>query len=51
MSDHVMNYLHSDVPGDLTLKEWRRSRLEAPRKGRLKLRTFIPARRREAFAI
>jgi hypothetical protein len=51
MPDHVMNYLQSDVPGDLTLKEWRRSRIEAPRKRRLKLRTFIPARRREAFAI
>jgi hypothetical protein len=50
MSDHVMNYLHSDVPGDLTLKEWRRSRVEPPRRRRLRLGTFIPARRRESFA-
>ena len=51
MPDHVINYIESDVPGDLTLAQWRRSRLEAPRRRRLRLRTYIPARRREAFAI
>ena len=50
MPDHVMNYIETDVPGDLTLAQWRRVRLEPPRRRRLRLRTFIPARRREAFA-
>jgi hypothetical protein len=50
MPDHVMNYIESDVPANLTLVEWRRTRLEAPRRRRLRLRTYIPARRREAFA-
>jgi hypothetical protein len=51
MPDHVMNFIQSDVPGDLTLAQWRRARIETPRRRRLRLRTFIPARRREAFAI
>jgi hypothetical protein len=52
MPDHVMNYIESDVPANLTLAEWRRSRIETPRRRRrLRLRTFIPARQREAFAI
>jgi len=51
MPDHVMNYIECDVPANLTLAEWRRSRIETPRRRRLRLRTFIPARQREAFAI
>jgi hypothetical protein len=51
MSDHAMNYVESDVPAGLTLAEWRRARLAAPRRRRrrLGLGTFIPARR-PAFA-
>jgi hypothetical protein len=51
MPDHVMNYIESDVPTGLTLAEWRRTRLTPKPRRRLRLRTFIPARRREAFAI
>jgi hypothetical protein len=51
MPDHVMNYVEADVPAGVTLVEWRRSRLAAPRRKRLRLRTFIPVRRAEAFAI
>jgi hypothetical protein len=29
MPDHVMNYIESDVPADLTLAQWRRSRVAA----------------------
>ena len=43
--------LECDVPANLTLAEWRRTRLETPRRRRLRLRTFIPVRQREAFAI
>ena len=51
MPDHVMNYIECDVPANLTLAEWRRTRLATPRRPRLRLRTFIPVRQREAFAI
>jgi hypothetical protein len=51
MPDHVMNYIECDVPASQTLAEWRRSRIETPRRRRLRLRTFIPVRQREAFAI
>jgi hypothetical protein len=51
MSEHSMNYLESDVPAELTLAEWRRSKLTPKPRRRLRLGTFIPARRRFAFAI
>jgi hypothetical protein len=51
MSDHSMNYLESDVPAELTLAEWRRNRMSPKPRRRLRLGTFIPARRRFAYAI
>jgi hypothetical protein len=50
MPDHHISYVESDVPAEQTLAEWRRSRtLPVARRRRLRLRTFIPARR-PAFA-
>ena len=51
MPDHSLNYLESDVPAELTLAEWRRSRFSPSPRRRLRLRTYIPARRRVAYAI
>ena len=51
MPDHSMNYLEHDVPAELTLAEWRRTRLAPKPSRRLRLGTFIPARRRFAYAI
>jgi hypothetical protein len=45
MSQHVMNYIESDVAAELTLAEWRRARVRPRPRRRLKLRIFIPARR------
>lgn len=51
MSAHVMNYIESDAPADLTLAEWRRSRRPARLGRRVSwIRTFVPARRRPAPA-
>jgi hypothetical protein len=50
MPDHVMNCIESDVAEGLTLVEWRRSRATTPRRRRLSLRIFVPARRAPAFA-
>jgi hypothetical protein len=52
MPDHVMNYIESEAPPELTLVQWRRSRI-APRgrRRRLSLRTFVPAQRHSAPAI
>jgi hypothetical protein len=49
MPDHHMNYIEADVPAGITLADWRRTRLAPTRRRRLRLRTFIPARR-PAFA-
>jgi hypothetical protein len=51
MTDHSMNYIETDAPAGVTLADWRRSRLPAERRrrGRPRLRIFIPARR-PAFA-
>jgi hypothetical protein len=35
MPDHVMNYVECDMPVDLTLVEWRRSRQVEPKRFRL----------------
>ena len=46
MPDHVMNYVECDAPADLTLVEWRRTRvLPEPRRRRGWLRTYVPIRR------
>ena len=47
MPDHtVMNYVESTAPAELTLVEWRRTRMAAPRRRRIR---FAPPRVR--FAI
>jgi hypothetical protein len=52
MPDHVMNYIESDVPSDLTLVQWRRSRVAARPHRRRRLRVlWTPARRQPAFAV
>ncbi len=45
MSQHVMNYIESDVAEELTLAEWRRARIRPRPRRRLRLRIFIPAHR------
>jgi hypothetical protein len=50
MPDHVMNYVESDAPAELTLIEWRRVRAEASPRRRRSLRSLLPVRRRPAFA-
>jgi len=50
MPDHVMNYIESDAPADLTLIEWRRARVAASPRRRRSIRSLLPARRRPAFA-
>jgi hypothetical protein len=49
MSAHVMNYIETDAPDGLTLRDWRRTRTVRQPRRRLGLRIFIPARR-PAFA-
>jgi hypothetical protein len=44
MSEHLMNYVECDAPAELTLAEWRRSRIAPRPRRRLRLRTFIPVR-------
>ena len=48
--DHVMNYVESDAPAELTLVEWRRVRAAASPRRRRSLRSLLPVRRRPAFA-
>jgi hypothetical protein len=50
MPDHVMNYVESDAPAELTLREWRRARGDASPRRRRSLRSLLPVRRRLAFA-
>jgi hypothetical protein len=50
MPDHVMNYIESDAPAEVTLTEWRRSRVAASARRRLRLR-ILPVHRRPAFAV
>jgi hypothetical protein len=50
MPDHVMNYVESDAPAELTLIEWRRVRAAASPRRRRGLRSLLPARPRPAFA-
>jgi hypothetical protein len=52
MSDHVMNYIETEAPPELTLVQWRRSlATPRPRRRRLSLRTFVPAHRHAGLAI
>jgi hypothetical protein len=50
MPDHVMNYIESDAPAEVTLVEWRRTRTAASPRQRRSLRSLLPVRRRSAFA-
>jgi hypothetical protein len=50
MPDHVMNYIESEAPAELTLVEWRRVRAAASPRRRRNLRSLLPVRRRPAFA-
>jgi len=50
MPDHVMNYVESDAPAELTLVEWRRVRAATATRRRRSLRSLLPVRRRLAFA-
>jgi hypothetical protein len=52
MPDHVMNYVECDVPAELTIPQWRRSRLAPTPRRRLGwLRTFVPVRHPRALAL
>jgi hypothetical protein len=42
----VMNYVECDAPEQLTLAEWRQSRVAPPRSRRIRLRSFLPVVRR-----
>jgi hypothetical protein len=50
MPDHVMNYVESEAPAELTLIEWRRVRAAASPRRRRSLRSLLPVRRGLAFA-
>jgi hypothetical protein len=50
MPDHVMNYIESDAPAEVTLIEWRRVRAAASPRRRRSLRSLLPVRPRPAFA-
>jgi hypothetical protein len=50
MPDHVMNYVESDAPAELTLIQWRRARAAASPRRRRSLRVLLPVRPRPAFA-
>jgi hypothetical protein len=41
----VMNYVECDAPEQLTLTEWRRTRVAKPRHPRIRLRSLLPLRR------
>jgi hypothetical protein len=49
MPDHVMNYVESEAPVELTLIEWRRARAAASPRRRRSFRSLLPVRRRPAF--
>jgi len=50
MPDHVMNYVESEAPAELTLIEWRRARAAASPRRRRSLRSLLAVRPRAAFA-
>ena len=51
MLDRVMNYIESDVPANLTLVQWRRSRVVAGARRRRRLpMLWARARRQPALA-
>jgi hypothetical protein len=52
MPQRVMNYVETDIPAELTLPQWRRSRLAATPRRRLGwLRTYVPMRRPRPLAV
>jgi len=52
MFDHAFNYVESDLPAEVTLAQWRRTRLAATPRRRLGwLRTYVPARRPHGLAV
>jgi hypothetical protein len=50
MPDHVMNYIECEAPAELTLVEWRRSRVVAASRRNRGLWGFLAGRRQPAFA-
>jgi hypothetical protein len=44
MSDHVMNYIESEAPAELTLVEWRRVRASASPRRRGRFGGLLPGR-------
>jgi hypothetical protein len=50
MPDHVMNYVESEAPAELTLIEWRRAAAAASPRRRRSLRSLLAVRRRHALA-
>jgi hypothetical protein len=51
MPVHVMNYIESDAPAELTLVEWRRTRVATASRRRSWLGPLRPVRRAPRFAI
>ena len=51
MPVHVMNYIESDAPAELTLVEWRRTRVATTSRRRSWLGPLRPVRRAPRFAI
>jgi hypothetical protein len=47
--EHVMNYIETEAPADMTLVAWSNSRIKTAPRRRLRLR-FAPPRIRPAFA-
>lgn len=45
MPDHVMNYLETEAPAELTLVQWRRSHVASSSRRQLALRILLPSRR------
>ena len=52
MPDHFMNYVESDAPAELSLVEWRRTRVATASRKRSWLEPLrLPVRRAPRFAI
>jgi hypothetical protein len=50
MPDHVMNYIESEAPAELTLVEWRRVRAAASPRRRRRFAGLLPGRIEPRFA-
>jgi hypothetical protein len=51
MPDHVMNYIECEAPAELTLVEWRRTRVATVARRRSWLGPLRPVHRAPRFAI